>query len=60
MNGGGSSCEAMRLTPLPALGRCDRGGPDQQASQRGVVAKASMTDGGETVQQKTLVHPWCI
>ncbi len=39
MNGGGSSCEAMRLTPLPALGRCDRGGADQQASQRGLIGK---------------------
>ena len=36
------------LDPLPALGRCDRGGADQQASQRG----GAWPMPGETVRQK--------
>jgi hypothetical protein len=34
----------MRLIPLPALGRRDRGGADQQASQRGLIGRGSMAD----------------
>jgi hypothetical protein len=41
--------------PLPALGRCDRGGADQQASQRGLIGKrGAWPMPGETVRQKPL------
>jgi len=40
MNDGGIELRGDALDPLPALGRCDRGGADQQAGQRGLIGKA--------------------
>jgi hypothetical protein len=46
------------LDPLPALGRCDRGGADQQASQRGLIGKRGcMADARRDSAAKTVVHP---